>query len=72
MDLLAPEQRLILSLRVENDLSYTDISTAKTRRRKSSGCRRIWRSVQTAAHGCRPSNAATVCCGQTLPSRPPG
>ena len=26
MDLLAPEQRLILSLRVENDLSYTDIA----------------------------------------------
>ena len=35
-------------------------------------CRRIWRSVQTAAHGCRPSNAGTVCCGQTPPSRPPG
>ena len=28
--------------------------------------------LQTAAHGCRPSNTATVCCGQTLPSRPPG
>ena len=26
MALLAPEQRLILSLRVENDLSYTDIA----------------------------------------------
>ena len=39
---------------------------------ESSGCRRIWRSVQTAAHGCRPSNAGTVCCGQTPPSRPPG